>query len=139
MARRDNQGIQIAMIVFILTTLLFMVTTYFGYSSSTALKGQVAQLEGDLQNANSSLSSAVAFATNLKTLVGLDGAMEGLGCSGRDRAGRAKNVWSRPPRGESELHRHFGTLREAVTRCQWASYRRCHRTTLICSSSWPPR
>ena len=41
MARRDNQGIQIAMIVFILTTLLFMVTTYFGYSSSTALKGEV--------------------------------------------------------------------------------------------------
>lgn len=76
MARRDNQGIQIAMIVFILTTLLFMVTTYFGYSSSTTLKGQVAQLEGDLQSANGNLSSAVTFATNLKTLVGLDGAMD---------------------------------------------------------------
>ena len=40
-ARRDNQGIQIAMIVFILTTLAFMLTTYLAYSSRNTLQGEL--------------------------------------------------------------------------------------------------
>ena len=72
MARRDNQGIQIAMIVFILTTLLFMVTTYFGYSSTTSLKGALAEAESNNENASRGLVAAETLATYLKEKIGIE-------------------------------------------------------------------
>lgn len=83
MARRDNQGIQIAMIVFILTTLLFMVTTYFGYSSSTALKGELEKAKSDLSAAEGQRNSAETLATDLKTAIGIDPATDDAGTKAR--------------------------------------------------------
>lgn len=76
MARRDNQGIQIAMIVFILTTLLFMVTTYFGYSSTTTLQGELDKAKSDLSSASGQRDTVVAASTNLKTFIGVDPGMD---------------------------------------------------------------
>jgi len=72
MARRDNQGIQIAMIVFILTTLLFMVTTYFCYSSMTALQGELESTQSKLNDASGQRDNAVNLVTELKSKVGID-------------------------------------------------------------------
>ena len=71
MARRDNQGIQIAMIVFILSTLVFMVTTYFGWSSSKNLQGELTALDSELATANNGLRSSERLVSALKALIGL--------------------------------------------------------------------
>jgi len=76
MARRENQGIQIAMIVFILLTLVFMLTTYFGYSASTRLQGEVDALESKVEAANSSVRDAETLSSSLKTRIGFDPGME---------------------------------------------------------------
>ena len=73
MARRENQGIQIAMIVFILTTLLFLVTTYFGYSSSTKYSAEAESLRQQLQTANSGLSSSASLVETMKQYTGVVG------------------------------------------------------------------
>ncbi len=75
MARRENQGIQIAMIVFILLTLVFMLTTYFGYSSSTRLQGEVDSLTADVETARNSVRTAETLSSNLKTRIGFDPGM----------------------------------------------------------------
>ena len=76
MARRDNQGIQIAMIVFILTTLLFMVGTYLGYSSWAAANGKLEQAESDRDSAQTQMRQASTTADKMKTAVGLDASQD---------------------------------------------------------------
>ena len=71
MARRDNQGIQIAMIVFILTTLVFMLTTYFGYSRATTLDAELEKTKSDLSSAQSQMRSSETLATSLKSAIGM--------------------------------------------------------------------
>lgn len=75
MARRENQGMQIAMIIFIITTLIFMLTTYFGYSSSTRLAGENEELQSQLNTAQSGTRSAESLSSTLKQTIGLDPAM----------------------------------------------------------------
>lgn len=75
MARRENQGMQIAMILFIITTLIFMLTTYFAYSSSTRLAGENQELQSQVETAQSSARSAETLATQLKEKIGLDAGM----------------------------------------------------------------
>ena len=76
MARRENQGIQIAMIVFILLTLVFMLTTYFGYSASTRLQGEVDSLQSEVNTARDSVRSAETLSSGLKTRIGFDPGMD---------------------------------------------------------------
>ena len=76
MARRDNQGIQIAMIVFILTTLVFMVTTYFGWSSSKKLQGELSDLQSRFDAADGGLRSSEQLVSELKALIGLPSEVE---------------------------------------------------------------
>ena len=76
MARRDNQGIQIALIVFILTTLLFALATYFGYASSTSLQAKLDQANTDLGTATNRADTAVRTTTSFKEKIGLDGAAD---------------------------------------------------------------
>ncbi len=71
MARRDNQGLQIAMIVFILTTLIFLVATYFGWSSSQRWLAEATKLQSDLDTANSGLSRSESLVVTMKKLTGL--------------------------------------------------------------------
>ena len=75
MARRENQGMQIAMILFIFTTLIFMLTTYFAYSSSTRLAGENEELRAQLDTAQSGTRAAEQLSTTLKQRIGLDPAM----------------------------------------------------------------
>ena len=72
MARRDNQGIQIAMIVFILTTLLFMVGTYLGYSSWAAASSKLEQTAQQLRDRDSQMNGASRAADAMKIAIGLD-------------------------------------------------------------------
>ena len=72
MARRDNQGIQIAMIVFILTTLLFMVGTYLGYSSWATAKGELDQMTTQKNESQTQMQSASRAADAMKVAIGLD-------------------------------------------------------------------
>lgn len=75
MARRDNQGIQIAMIVFILTTLLFMVGTYLGYSSWATAKGELDQMTTNRNESQTQMQSASRAADAMKVAIGLDQAL----------------------------------------------------------------
>lgn len=75
MARRENQGMQIAMILFIITTLVFMLTTYLAYSAMTRLAGEVEDLNSKVATANNSARSAETLAATLKEKIGLDAAM----------------------------------------------------------------
>lgn len=77
MARRDNQGTQIAMIVFIITTLLFMILTYVGYSSWAAARGEADQASSKASDADSQRNSAIRAASELQTSIGLDSSMSG--------------------------------------------------------------
>ena len=72
MARRDNQGIQIAMIVFILTTLLFMVGTYLGYSSWAAASSELDQAKKSVTEKEGQMRTASQAADGMKTAIGLD-------------------------------------------------------------------
>ena len=71
MARRDNQGLQIAMIVFILTTLVFIVTTYLGWSSSQNLRAELAKAQSSAATAENGLRDSEEFVSLLKKYVGV--------------------------------------------------------------------
>ena len=75
MARRENQGMQIAMIIFIITTLIFMLTTYLAYSSMTRLAGENEDLKSQKSTSDNAARAAEQLAASLKQSIGLDPAM----------------------------------------------------------------
>ena len=71
MARKESQGLQIAMIVFVITTLVLLVTTYLFWSQSQKLTAENEKLSGDLSNANDSVRTSESQNVELKQYLGL--------------------------------------------------------------------
>jgi hypothetical protein len=70
MPRRDNQGLQIAMIVFVITTLVFLVTTYLFWSQTQKLTAERDQLQQARSDAEQSLRTSASQNVELKQFLG---------------------------------------------------------------------
>ena len=70
MARRESQGMQVAMIIFVCVTLLLLGTTYWFWNSSQKLTAQVTELESEKSTSSQNLGNAVRESTALKGYLG---------------------------------------------------------------------
>lgn len=70
MARRENQGLHIALISCVITIVIFFVLTYFFWSRSSNLESQLADLRTENANLNSEKGKAVLDAERLKGMIG---------------------------------------------------------------------
>ncbi|MDP7020307.1 MAG: hypothetical protein QGG36_31205 [Pirellulaceae bacterium] len=76
MARRENQGLQIALIIFVILTLLLCITTYVFYRQSEEAKKQFAQSQEQLNTSKAAFDLAFNKAEWLKYFVGAEEASE---------------------------------------------------------------
>ena len=74
---RNQQGVVITLIVFIVLTLILGVTTYFGFKGLSEKKQELAQVQGDLKNATSENSSWAAGFKKVKDVAGVAGLGDG--------------------------------------------------------------
>jgi len=88
---RNQQGVVITLIVFIVLTLILGVTTYFGFKGLSEKKQELAQAQSDLQNATSENSSWAASFKKTKDVAGF----AGLGDGHADLAGLADKMTER--------------------------------------------
>ncbi|MBQ8362396.1 MAG: hypothetical protein IJX36_00525, partial [Thermoguttaceae bacterium] len=88
---RNQQGVVITLIVFIVLTLILGVTTYFGFKGLSEKKQELAQVQSDLQNATSENSSWAASFKKAKDVAGF----AGLGDGHADLAGLADKMTER--------------------------------------------
>jgi hypothetical protein len=70
MARSENQGLQIALIVLVIFSVLMTVLTYFFWSRSSHLTREVAALKEDATKLNAEKGKAVLEAEQLKAWIG---------------------------------------------------------------------
>lgn len=74
---RNQQGVVITLIVFIVLTLILGVTTYFGFKGLSEKKQELAQAQSDLKNATSENSSWAASFKKAKDAAGFAGLGDG--------------------------------------------------------------
>ncbi len=74
---RNQQGVVITLIVFIVLTLILGVTTYFGFKGLSEKKQELAQVQGDLKNATSENSSWATAFKKAKDAAGFAGLSDG--------------------------------------------------------------
>ena len=70
MARRESQGLQITLIIFVMLTVILAVTTYIFWSRSGNLAREVATLQKDNGTLKAAADQAIDNATQLKELIG---------------------------------------------------------------------
>jgi hypothetical protein len=70
MAARENQGLQIALIIFVMLTIVLIVATYMFFSSSQAEKEKNKTLVADNSNKDKTARDAVAESEALKNMIG---------------------------------------------------------------------
>ncbi len=88
---RNQQGVVITLIVFIVLTLILGVTTYFGFKGLSETKQELAQVQGDLKNATSENSSWATAFKKTKDVAGF----AGLGDGHADLGGLADKMTER--------------------------------------------
>ncbi len=70
MAARENQGLQIALIIFVILTIMLIVTTYFFFSSYTEERDKAKSLAEQKSSADSAMRTAVDEFDRIKLLIG---------------------------------------------------------------------
>ncbi len=75
MAARENQGLQIALIIFVILTIILIVTTYMFFSNYSQERDRAKSLAEQNASANSTAQKANADADEIKTLLGGDPAI----------------------------------------------------------------
>lgn len=70
MASRENQGLQVALILFVMMTVVLMVTTYMFYRQAEEQRGRAAAAENTVQAAQDERDKAVFQAQALRFMVG---------------------------------------------------------------------
>lgn len=70
MARRENQGLQIALIILVMLTVLLAVTTYLFYSRTRTLAVENANLKNANNDANAKVAKAEAESSDMKRFIG---------------------------------------------------------------------
>ena len=80
MARRESQGLQITLIVFVMLTIILAVTTIAFWNKSKTLTEQNTKLSSENSTANSAASTALEEARQLKSWIGMSEAtVESIG------------------------------------------------------------
>jgi hypothetical protein len=69
MATRDNQGLQIALIIFVMLTIVLIVTTYMFFRSFSDQRDKATALEQQNLDKDTKMRSAIAEAADLKSLI----------------------------------------------------------------------
>jgi uncharacterized protein (UPF0333 family) len=72
MAARENQGLQIALIIFVILTIILIVTTYMFFSSYSQERDRAKSLAEAKTTADSAASKAIADAEEIKLTLGGD-------------------------------------------------------------------
>jgi hypothetical protein len=72
MAARENQGLQIALIIFVILTIMLIVTSYFVFSSYTKERDRANSLAKSKSDSDSAASKAITEAEDFKLLIGGD-------------------------------------------------------------------
>ncbi len=72
MAARENQGLQIALIIFVILTIMLIVTSYFVFSSYTKERDRANSLAKSKSDADTASSKAIAETEDIKLLIGGD-------------------------------------------------------------------
>jgi hypothetical protein len=72
MAARENQGLQIALIIFVILTIVLIVTTYMFFSSYSKERDRAKSLAEQKQAADSASQKAIADSEAIKLLLGGD-------------------------------------------------------------------
>jgi hypothetical protein len=70
MAARENQGLQIALIIFVMLTIVLIVTTYLFFRSYSDQRDKAKSLAEQKSNADTATQKAIADADEMKGLVG---------------------------------------------------------------------
>jgi len=70
MAARENQGLQIALIIFVVLTIVLIVTTYMFFSSYSQERDKAKSLAEQKSSADTAAQQAVAEFDRIKTLIG---------------------------------------------------------------------
>ena len=107
MAARENQGLQIALIIFVMLTIVLIVTTYLFFSNYSDQRDKAKALAQDNSDKDTKMRQAIAETDDLKNLVGAAfarGSWIPLALTGA--AGRAPCDGVRPPPSSS---RHPGS------------------------------
>ena len=73
MAARENQGLQIALIIFVMLTIVLAVTTYVFFSSSQEYQTKAKTADDARNTSETAMRTAIEESTEFRKLLGADG------------------------------------------------------------------